>query len=81
MGWCACNPNKDVQVTIHAVWDVFTVFAEDTTDNELAYSHTDCTVYEEGSATGLVNVEEDDAGEDDEEGVLHARNEEVGVAC
>ena len=81
MAWSSGDFDDDVEVSADTAWDVDTVFSEDCTDHEMADSHADGSVDEKRAPPGLVNVEEDDAGEDDEEGVLDTGADEVDIAC
>jgi hypothetical protein len=81
MAWSSGDFDDDVEVSADTAWDVDTVFSEDSTDHEMADSHADGSVDEKRAPPGLVNVEEDDAGEDDEEGVLDTGADEVDIAC
>jgi hypothetical protein len=47
-------------------WDDCAVRAHYATDDELADTHADSSVYKERSTTSLFNEEEDDGGKDDE---------------
>lgn len=73
------DPDQNVEVAIHTTGNVCSG-REHTTDYEMAYCHTHRSVHEEVAATGLVDVEEDDGGEDDEEGVLDAGRDEQDIS-
>ena len=70
----------DVEIAFDAQGNVGPVGAQNSADDKLADSHTYGAVDEEGATAGVVNEEEGHAGEDDEEGVLHPRRDEVDVA-
>lgn len=67
MSWCARDLNDDVCIAVNTARDNDAVFSEQTSDDELAGSHGDGAKDEEWATAGGVDVEEDYAGEDDEE--------------
>ena len=46
----------------------------------MAYAHSDGTIDQQWATAGLVDVEEDEAGEDDEERVLDTGRDQVDIS-
>ena len=72
MRWAARDFDDDVEVSLNTAWDVCAVAPKHATNNELADSHSQCAVDEEGATACFIDEEEYSAREDDEECVLDA---------
>lgn len=75
----SCDPDQNVEVAVDTTRNVRSR-RKHTTDDEMACRHTKRSIHEKISAAGLVDVEEDDGGEDDEERVLDARRDEQDIS-
>jgi len=80
MGWGTFHLDDHICVAVYAPGDEFSITAHQASDYKLTCSHSDGAEDEEMTAASLVDVEEDDAGEDDEESVLDTRTDQVDVA-
>ena len=75
MSLCIHDADKDVEIAVHSLRDKFSI-RDNTSNNEVAYTHADSSINKESATANPVNEEVTDRGEENRQYELDTGRDE-----